>query len=196
MKQKTAILVLGAGEAKRMGTPKQLLPFAKTTLLAYCLNTAIEANLGRVYCVLGAHFQQTFQVVSTLKNVSIIKNENWQNGLGSSITSGLKGILTFEEHIDFLLIVLADQPLIPANHFQQLMSLAERNAETTIATKYPKSLGVPAVFPRSVLPSLLNLKAEGGAKKILENSQNILGLEIDQNLLYDIDTPSDYQIIT
>ena len=49
MMPKTAILILAAGESKRMGEPKQLLPYNNSTLLLHSIEQA--KNIKYVGCI-------------------------------------------------------------------------------------------------------------------------------------------------
>ena len=51
----TSIVLIAAGESRRLGTPKQLLPWAGHTLLRHAALTALEADLGPVIVVLGSN---------------------------------------------------------------------------------------------------------------------------------------------
>jgi CTP:molybdopterin cytidylyltransferase MocA len=49
----TTGLVLAAGGSKRLGQPKQLLPYGSATLLDHVLNTARACSFDQLVCVVG-----------------------------------------------------------------------------------------------------------------------------------------------
>jgi molybdenum cofactor cytidylyltransferase len=191
MPNKAAVLVLAAGKASRMGKPKQLLPYNDSTILKTVLNNTLSAQIGKVYCVLGAHFNQVKESLKDSGNIHILENKNWQQGIGSSISYGVKEILKHEPDLENILIVLADQPLIPSIHYQRLMESIDN--KVVAATKYkPDHLGVPAVFGKDAFQQLLELKGRVGAKKLIASMPDTVAISIEQNSLKDIDTPEDY----
>lgn len=192
MPNKTAVLVLAAGKASRMGKPKQLLPYNDSTILKTVLGNALSAHIGKVYCVLGAHFNQMKESLKDSGNIHILENKNWHQGIGSSISIGVKELLSQEPDLENILIVLADQPLIPSNHYKRLMESIEN--KMVAATKYQSNhLGVPAVFGKVAFQQLLELKGRVGAKKLIASMPDAVAISIEQNYLKDIDTPEDYK---
>ena len=94
-----AVLILAAGASTRMGTIKQLLPWAKTNLLGHAIEQAKNIT-EHVYVVLGAN---ATVIKATLdKEIVTILNPDWQHGMGTSI---VKGILEVNNHkyVDCLL---------------------------------------------------------------------------------------------
>ena len=63
MMPKTAILILAAGESKRMGEPKQLLPYNNSTLLLHSIEQANNIKFADVFIVIGAHFADVFKSI-------------------------------------------------------------------------------------------------------------------------------------
>jgi len=116
---KHAVLILAAGASTRMGQPKQLLPWGKTTLLNHAINEAKKIS-EHVFVVLGANKEL---IESSLNSqVEIIRNPNWENGMGTSITYGIS-ILDKNEEFDSVLIMLADQPLLDSTYLNNLKKL-------------------------------------------------------------------------
>jgi molybdenum cofactor cytidylyltransferase len=188
----SAVLVLAAGEASRMGKPKQLLPYNDSTILKTVLDKTNKAKVGNVYCVLGANYNQIQASIKDLSGIQIFNNKCWEQGIGSSISYGLKQILRQEPDLDNILIALADQPLIQVAHYQKL--LASIGNSQVVATEYESGqLGVPAIFNKSCFEQLLGLQGNIGAKKLINSIPNTLAIPIKVQLLKDIDTPEDYE---
>ena len=188
--QKTAILILAAGNASRMGKIKQLLSYKNTTLLEWTIEQAQKSVVKKVFCVLGAN-NETIEKQLTTNAVETIYNSNYQSGLSTSI---VKGIEFLQEHnFDNALIMLAAQPHVTYKYLNSLIDTSKNNPSKIIASSYLGSVGVPAIFPKEYFNNLLNLKGDKGAKNfLLQQNDNILKVNSSQNLL-DIDTPEDYQ---
>lgn len=188
--QKTAILILAAGSASRMGKIKQLLPYKNTTLLEWTIKQAQKSVVENVFCVLGAN-KETIEKELTTNAVETIYNPNYQNGLSSSIVIGIDFLQ--KHNFDYALIMLADQPHITFQYLNRLVKASKNNPSKIIASNYQGSVGVPAVFPKDYFNNLLNLQGDKGAKNfLLQHNSNVLKINSHQNLL-DIDTPEDYQ---
>lgn len=190
MMQKTAILILAAGNASRMGKIKQLLSYKNTTLLEWTIEQAQKSVVKNVFCVLGAN-KETIEKELTTNAIETVYNPKYQDGLSSSI---VKGIEFLQEHnFDSALIMLADQPHVTSEYLNSLIEVSKNNPSKIITSSYQGSVGVPAVFPKEYFNNLLSLKGDKGAKNfLLQQNDNILKVNSSQNLL-DIDTPEDYQ---
>ena len=187
------ILILAAGESKRMGERvKQLLPWQNTTLLENALTQARESQVEEVYVVLGAN-EEIIKKQTQLPDDSCIYNENWSNGMGSSIVAGLKHIMSLSKDYDGVLVMLADQPLIDAAYLDKIIDTWGKARATITATGYENGLGVPAMFDKCHFPELLKLTKDYGARNIINDSNikivNPQGKEVD------IDTWQDYQVL-
>ncbi|CAM1363314.1 Molybdenum cofactor cytidylyltransferase [Tenacibaculum sediminilitoris] len=188
--QKTAILILAAGSASRMGKIKQLLPYKNTTLLEWAIEQAQKLTVKNVFCVLGAN-KDAIEKQLTTKNVEVIYNPNYKNGLSTSIVEGINFLQ--KHNFDNALIMLSDQPHVTSEYLSSMIETSKNNPSKIIASNYQVSVGVPAIFPKIFFNDLLNLKGDKGAKKILlQHDKNVVKVNSSQNLL-DIDTPEDYQ---
>lgn len=182
-----ALLVLAAGEASRMGRPKQLLSWNGATLLenAIIITQSLTQNYG---VVLGAHYNQIAPLVS---QSHIIYNANWRNGIGSSIACGVNA-LEQQYNPKAILIKLIDQPLLKKEHFENLINTHKTHPSQAICTAYASKNGVPAIFPKSYFAELKQLTHDFGARKLLANSKH-KPIALDPNgKLIDLDTPADY----
>lgn len=190
--RKVAILILAAGASSRMQTPKQLLKIGNQTLLELVLEKAKALASLPIYCVLGANADLIQEEIST-ENVAFIINKNHSKGLSTSIVAGINYLTKNAPFVDCLLILLADQPDVDLQYLENLVQLSAENPTQIIASKYPKNIGVPAVFPKSFFSELQNLEGDFGAKEFLQQHKDQL---ICSNLtpsLIDLDTKEDYE---
>ncbi|WP_238751893.1 nucleotidyltransferase family protein [Neolewinella maritima] len=185
------ILLLAAGASKRMGQPKQLLPWGDTTLLRHAVRHAQQVST-MVYVVLGAAHEVLRDHLSDTGAISCY-NAAYESGLGSSIACGLRTILDDDPTTPAVLVLLADQPEVDAAYLRRILA-AHRLAETAIvATAYPQRAGVPALFPKDDFPALLELAGDAGAGSYLKNNRDRVHLVYPTTPLYDLDTPEEYR---
>nr|WP_299032134.1 nucleotidyltransferase family protein [uncultured Tenacibaculum sp.] len=189
---KTAILILAAGSASRMGKIKQLLPYKNTTLLEWTIEQAQKSVIKNVFCVLGAN-KDAIEKKLTTNAIITIYNPKYQDGLSTSIVKGIE--FSQEHNFDSALIMLADQPHVTSEYLNSLIKVSKKNPSKIITSNYQGSVGVPAVFPKEYFNKLLNLKGDKGAKNfLLQHNNNVIKVNSSLNLL-DIDTPEDYQYL-
>ena len=186
-----ALLLLAAGGSSRMGRPKQLLTFRGQSLLRRAAQTALATACRPVIAVLGAAGDESRAELANL-DLHTSENPNWQRGMGSSLKLGLRRALELSPNLDALLITLCDQPLITPADLARLLDAHRTSPHPMIATAYPDSPGVPALFTRPTFPDLLALDDAAGAKSLLRSAADrVLTISIPAALT-DVDTPGDY----
>lgn len=182
-------LILAAGSSSRLGRPKQLVRTGGRTLLEKAIETALAANLNPVHVVLGARFEQIKASIEHFP-LSIIENEQWQEGIGSSIRTGIRSVIA-EGKYDAVLLMLCDQLHVDAPHLQALIDAYQNKQKLIIATAYGAQIGVPALFDQKYFPLLKELSGDEGAKKIIKrHSAEVHSLKFEQAIV-DVDTPED-----
>ena len=186
-----AILILAAGESKRMSRIKQLLPWKKTTLLGNAIEQAQQSKATRVHVVLGANADKIAPTIAAC-NIQSIENKNWKNGLGNSIACGVNYIKENQHNCEAVLITLADQPLIKASHYNLLIEKYAMQEAKIIASEINNAPSVPAIFDALYFDALAQLNEDKGAKEILMAAQKeVYRLRANTNLI-DLDTASAY----
>jgi molybdenum cofactor cytidylyltransferase len=190
-----AIVILAAGASKRMGTPKQLLKWGEESLLGHSISKALKVEASEVIVVLGANYKSIEKEIKQFP-LTILKNENWGEGLGKSIACATKYILELKPKISGLLIVLADQPFIDTDFLNNIIQKFSQNQNQIIATAYENGKnGVPVLFDSCYFDELCNISDDNGAKHLLNKYQSfVISLQFQhQNL--DIDSKADYEIL-
>lgn len=188
---KIAALILAAGNSSRMGEAKQLLPWSNTTLLGNAIEVAHRASVSKVFVVLGAEAVRIQKALFS-HSYEVIINQHWQQGLGSSISAGISGILHSGIKPNGILIMLADQPFIDAAYINLMIAHFEAKEGRIISTGYGSKMGVPAIFHNCFFDALQNLKGDEGASSlILRNKDICLSLDPGKKTT-DLDTPEDY----
>ena len=193
MPEKTiAFVILAAGESRRMGDIKQLLEWRNKTLLQHLIDKSIASTASKTYVVVGSHADR---IEASIQNqpVTTIYNNNWKKGMGSSIAVAVEHISNLPERFDGILISLVDQPLIPVDHFNQLILKFVEGKTPIVATTVNGSLGVPAVFGSEYFNELLKLDGSQGAKNIIYHHQEEVTAVRFENAYMDLDTPEDYR---
>lgn len=189
-----AVLIIAAGESKRMGSPKQLLNVEGQTLINRMIHIVRRAVSYPVYVVLGAS-AETIQAQLPKLDVKIVHNAHWQKGMASSICVGLNTAKAQNPALDGVMIVVCDQPYITESTITALLELQEEKDTPMAAAYYDHIMGTPALFHQSIFDEILSLKGDMGAKKIIQSRpEEVAKLHFEKGLL-DIDTKEDYQAL-
>lgn len=167
-------IVLAAGGSSRLGAAKQLLPFRGRTLLQHAIETARVVS-PHVRVVVNPALRDA------ARGVDVVVNEEWEEGIASSIRRGLDGIASD------VLLTLCDQPLVTPEH---LRALVEAGAPIA-ASRYGGVAGVPAFFAARHLDELRALRGDQGARRLIE--QYGAATIAFEPAAFDVDTPVDAQ---
>ncbi|MFN4085658.1 MAG: NTP transferase domain-containing protein [Spirosomataceae bacterium] len=188
----TALIILAAGESKRMGTVKQLLPIEGKSILLRMIEEGLKTACYPISVVLGAH---KAQIVPTLIDlpINLVDNSQWATGMASSIRMGLVGTYLIEKNIDSVIIVPADMPFVTQTILEELVSRAELSTKKIIACRYQGTLGVPVLFKRERFADLLELKEDEGARKLIAAHKEEVEIVDFPDGAIDLDTPEAYQ---
>lgn len=186
----TVALLLAAGESKRLGRPKQLLPYKGRTLLTHTFEE-LKVCCDDVLVLTGAHREAVEAVLPVEAN--ILWNPNWKQGMGSTIAMGVKELVN-RTGVETILISTCDQPGLGRFHFEELLKTAEKNEGA--ATDYGKRGGVPAVFSRSVWSALEQLEGDKGARDLINYEQRDIEWVQPVGSVFDIDTEEDFLKLT
>jgi molybdenum cofactor cytidylyltransferase len=183
-------LILAAGAATRMGRLKQLLPYRGKTFLHHTIAQAAEAGLSPVVVVVGAEADVVAEAIRS-ERVDIVRNDAWQTGMGSSIAAGMRHLEGMD--VEAVAILLADQPLITAEHLSAMAALTRLS--NIVAAEYGGTLGVPAFFQREMFPALGLLPPEAGARQLLRSSQDVCAYPLPEAAV-DVDRPEDLAVVS
>jgi molybdenum cofactor cytidylyltransferase len=175
----------------RNGKPKQLLPFRGVPLLHHAITIAQAAACAPIIVVLGAHADIIHPTLAAFP-IHIADNPDWQTGMGSSLRAGLAATLHHAPHLDAVLLMLCDQPLLAPADLRALITLHQQTAKPLVAAAYNDTLGVPALIARAHFPTLAALPDAAGAKSLFMRFPDDLATLPLPRAALDIDNPDDY----
>lgn len=193
-KPSTAIIILAAGASTRMGSPKLLLTYGSRSLLRHAAEVAAASVCRPILVVLGAYVNHLQSEIGGLPVRSVI-NEQWADGMGSSIQVGVRALKTYDraDNTGALVLMLCDQPCVTAAVITDLVTAYHSNGKGIIASEYAGTLGVPALFGRAYFAELARLSGAAGAKHIIAaHASDVVRVPFPEGTT-DIDTPEDYR---
>jgi molybdenum cofactor cytidylyltransferase len=181
----SAAIILAAGESRRMGRPKALLPFRGGTFL-----TAIADNLGRrcspVIVVFG--FNAAYVSQSVPANVRPIENPDYKLGMLTSLKAGLRAV---PDSCDVVLFTLVDHPAVLPSTVDAVM---ESNALIAIP-RCENRRGHPVLIRRQIAREFLLEPLTSKVRDVIDrHAAEIDYVDVDDpGISDDIDDPALYE---
>ncbi|MBK8823778.1 MAG: nucleotidyltransferase family protein [Anaerolineales bacterium] len=183
-------IILAAGESKRMGEPKMLMPWGKSTVLQTVISTFQSAGLNDILVVTGGARQQVESLIG--KTVQTIFNDSYDSGeMLSSIQVGLSAKM---REASAALICLGDQPQVNERTVRSVCDAFLKNKSQIVVPSYEMQRGHPWLVARPLWEDLLEMKAPRTPRDFLKKyARKIHYVNVDtHSILEDLDTPEDY----
>jgi nicotine blue oxidoreductase len=146
-----------------MGRPKQLATLDGRPLLAHVLAAAAAAPLDRVVVALGGAAAEVLDRVD-LGGAAPLVVEGWAEGMGHVLAATLA---RSGEGWDAVVVLLGDQPLVPAAAVTRVVEAWRAGSGPVVTATYGGRPGHPKLFDRRVLPDLLRLSGDTGARDLV-----------------------------
>jgi molybdenum cofactor cytidylyltransferase len=183
-------LILAAGGSRRLGRPKQLLPFAGGTLLGHVLGVARGCRFDQLVVAIGGAADEVRSEVD-LSGVEVVENRAYGEGCSSSIAAALAVVAP---RTDLLVLLLGDQPgVTPA----AVAALVGGRGDAPLAVcRYDDGRGHPIAFARSVFPDLAALHGDRGVWKLLDRrADDVVEVPVAGLIPLDVDTEEDNRAV-
>jgi CTP:molybdopterin cytidylyltransferase MocA len=156
-------VVLAAGGSTRMGRPKQLAELDGRPLLAHVLTAVGAAPVDRVIVTLGGAASEVLDRVD-LGRAGPLVVERWAEGMGHVLASALAQA---GDDWAAVVVLLGDQPLVTGPVVARLVEAWRAGAGPMVTATYGGRPGNPKLFDRQLLPDLLRLTGDTGARDLL-----------------------------
>lgn len=184
--------VLAAGKSTRFGGTKQLARLHGESLVRRAVATAEQLTGPSSLLVLGHDWQAVLEASLPLQGF-FIRNERYAAGIATSIAAAATAV---EGISDALLLLLADQPLVTADHLAALRSAWLDNRSSIVVSRYDGVSGPPVVFPARMFETLRRLEGDRGARALIDSAdENVVRIDCALASV-DIDTPDALQKIS
>jgi molybdenum cofactor cytidylyltransferase len=188
-------IVPAAGMSTRMGSHnKLLLVIDGKTLIERAVDTVIASNIDEAIVVVG-HQQEMVKAVLAGRNVVIVENPSYREGMASSIRAGVAAVSTGAKAV---MICLADQPwLEPAdlNRIISAMDDARAAGKNIVVPFFNGQRGNPVILDASYRRAMIDVVGDIGCRKIIKQHPDevyVLEMETD-HVVRDVDTIEEYR---
>jgi len=184
-------ILLAAGKSRRMGRPKQLMPWGQSTILEQTIDNLLGSAVNEVIVVVGHKAEEVRKTIGT-KPVKMAVNPDYEQGMSTSIVAGLSLV---DSQAQAVMLVLGDQPLIDIQTINRLIDEFYDCDKGIAIPTYHGKRGHPVIFAMKYKEELLGLKSDIGGRQIIkDHPEDVLEVAVHcESIITDIDTIIDYQ---
>lgn len=184
-------IILAAGESKRMGRPKMLLPWKDATILESVVHTALASSVDRVLVVLGAEQEQISRLLTPFP-VETVYNPDFRRGMLSSVQMGFAAL---PGEAEAAVVLLGDQPFVSAGVIDRQCAASSGSPGSIILPVHEGRRGHPVLIPAAFRDEIPLLSDAVGLRELIHrHEENILEIEVEEeDVLLDIDDPEAYR---
>jgi molybdenum cofactor cytidylyltransferase len=185
-------VVLAAGESRRMGRPKALLPLEGVTFIERIVRTLELTKVGGIFVVLGYNAAEMVRRIEYL-HVEPVINPDYALGQLSSLQAGIRALQGRD--VDGILVHLVDHPFIDRSLVDHMIDQFYLSKKLIIVPRCGDRRGHPVIFSKELFLEFLSTPVEQGAKPVVHaHRQDSLEIETSETgVLIDIDTPDEYR---
>jgi molybdenum cofactor cytidylyltransferase len=184
-------LVLAAGGSRRLGEPKQLLPYGSGTLLDQALKTARATDFDQLIVALGGSSAEVRRKAD-LSGADVVENPGFGEGCSSSIAAGL-GVM--DPRSELMVLMLGDQPGVTAASIRALVAGCDEGT-VLAACLYDDGRGHPLAFGRALFGDLRELQGDKAIWKLMDRrSDDVVDVRVPGRIPRDVDTREDYEAV-
>ena len=193
--RRVTAVVLAAGESRRMGRNKLLLPWGETTVLGRTLANVRASAVHDVMVVTGHERDEVEAVVGqpqpAQEGTHIIHNNDYANGMLSSVQAAVRAL---PPATDAILVVLGDQPMVEPPTIDRLLMAYAAAPAGFVAPTYDGRRGNPVLIARRHFAELLALPPDAAPRALLaRHAHDVLAVAVDSEaVLHDLDRPEEY----
>jgi molybdenum cofactor cytidylyltransferase len=182
-------LVLAAGGSRRLGEPKQLLPYGSGTLLDHTLETARASGFDQLIVALGGSSEKVRSRVD-LSAADVVENPDFGEGCSSTIAAGLSAM---DPRSDLMVLMLGDQPGVTPAIVRALIAGCDEDT-VLAACLYDDGRGHPLAFGRTLFGDLRELNGDKAVWKLMDRrADEVVDIRVPGPIPRDVDTREDYE---
>jgi molybdenum cofactor cytidylyltransferase len=187
-----AAIILAAGQSKRMGQPKMLLPWGELTVVEHVITRFLNAGTEEVVLVTGGTRERVEQVTGPYP---VRRVHNAQYATGEMLSSLQCGLRTLSPQVEAVLVGLGDQPQIQESSVRAITATYQQAGAGLVVPSYQRRRGHPWLVARPLWDEVLAMESPKSPRDFLNRHAaeiHYVGLDTP-SILADLDTPEDYE---
>jgi molybdenum cofactor cytidylyltransferase len=189
-------IILAAGESRRMGQPKQLLPFGDKTMLECVIDAFKTPRVDEIRVVLGYQADEIAAKIGSQAGtpvpLRIVKNPVYRRGMFTSMQAGLRDL---PKKTKIVLLAICDQPRLKRETVETLIEKFEKKHHKILIPSYNGRQGHPPLLRAEYAKEILTMDESMTLKHFYgEHADDIERLVVeDEGVLIDIDDRETYE---
>jgi len=183
-------IILAAGESKRMGSQKMLLPFYGSTMLEKVISNVRASFVNKIMVVLGSDKEQVLTLIEG-SSVNHCVNENYKDSMLSSVRCGIRNL---PRNFKAVLIFQGDQPLITPDTINKVINAHQTSGKEIIIPVFEGKRGHPLMVGKKFRKEIEMLESDQGLRALSGSyPEEVFEIEThDPGILKDFDTYDEY----
>jgi molybdenum cofactor cytidylyltransferase len=198
-------IVLAAGMSTRMGQNKMLLNFRDKPLIVHAVDTLLASEIDEVIVVLGHEAEKVRDQLERSiglankaapgKPVRLVQNSDYQNGLSTSVRTGVEAV---SRQANGIMIYLADQPLLEPEDLNRIVAgfaAAKEINKSIVVPFFRGERGNPVILDASLRDSILGIVGDVGCKGVIKRyPEKVYAIEMENDhVVRDVDDVQAYK---
>jgi molybdenum cofactor cytidylyltransferase len=198
-------VVLAAGMSTRMGQNKLLLNFREKPLIVHAVDTLLASEIDEVIVVLGHEIEKVRDQLERSiglankvvpgKPVRLVQNPDYQNGLSTSVRTGVEAV---SRQANGIMIYLADQPLLEPEDVNRIVAgfaAAKEIHKSIVVPFFRGERGNPVILDASLRDSILGIVGDVGCKGVIKRyPEKVYAIEMENDhVVRDVDDVQAYE---
>ncbi len=182
-------VVLAAGKSSRAKNAHKLLSVLGNKSVIRTTVDALLAVKGLTVLAVTGHRAQEIEACLPAKQVSVVHNPNFKQGMGTSLAAGIGAL---ESNVKYAFICLGDMPFVQKSTIEKMLITAgETEGAVILVPTFHGKRGHPVLWHQRFFADLTHLSGDAGGKKLLrDNFEKIIEVAVDDpGILIDLDTP-------
>ena len=178
-------VILAAGFSERAGQFKPALDLGGKPILVRCIES-MTGVCDYIIVVAGFNMGRIIELVGEFPKVTVVKNNNFELGMFSSVRCGIRGVTA-----NRFFILPGDQPVVKPATFRQIVDIEA----DIIVPRYNGKKGHPVLFDSYLIPEILAMPDTAILRDFIHSKETYILDVDDPGIGMDVDTMEDYQKI-
>lgn len=185
-------VVFAAGRSERMGQPKMILPWGKTTVIGQVIHILSQSSVDEILVVTGSDHDR---VELALQGLAVRLVYNAEHAKKEMLSSAQAGLGSLGEMVEAALFVLGDQPQIELEVVERVLAEYRKTKAPLVVPSYQMRRGHPWILDRSLWPMVFKMEPPESLRDLVRTRASSIHYVIvdTATVLQDLDTPQEYR---